>query len=64
MSLLSECNAHREVAEVLTMPKNTLLRLIDFLRTGASKPAFFAANPHGYHAHPVCGLGQGNSTVD
>ncbi len=41
MSFLSECNAHREVAEVLTMPKNTLLRLIDFLRTGACRPAFF-----------------------
>ncbi len=35
MSLLSESNAHCEVAEVLTMPKNTILRLIDFVRTGA-----------------------------
>ncbi len=41
MSLFSESNAHCEVAEVLTMPKNTFLRLIDFLRTGARKPAIF-----------------------
>ncbi len=41
MSLFSESNAHCEVAEVLTMPKNTTLRLIDFLRTGACKPAIF-----------------------
>ncbi len=39
MSLFSESNAHCEVAEVLTVPKNTILRLIDFLRTGARKPA-------------------------
>ncbi len=41
LSLFSESNAHGEVAEVLTMPKNTSLRLIDFLRTGARKPAIF-----------------------
>ncbi len=39
MSLFLESNAHCEVDEVLTMPKNTILRLIDFLRTGARKPA-------------------------
>ncbi len=48
MSLFSEPNAHCEVAEALTMPKNTILRLIDFLRRGARKPAIFLiANPHG-----------------
>ncbi len=41
MSLFSESDAHCEVAEVLTMPKNTILRLIDFLRTGARKPSIF-----------------------
>ncbi len=37
MSLFSECKAPCEVAEALT----TILRLIDFLRTGACKPAIF-----------------------
>ncbi len=41
MSLFSESNAHCEVAEVLTIPKNAILRLIDFLRTGARQPANF-----------------------
>ncbi len=41
MSLFSESNAHCEVAEVLTITKNTILILIDFLRTGARKPAIF-----------------------
>ncbi len=41
MSLFSESNAHREVVEVFAMPKNIILRLIDFLRTGARKPAVF-----------------------
>ncbi len=41
MSLFLEFNAHCEVAEVLTMAKNTTLRLIDFLCTGARKPAIF-----------------------
>ncbi len=41
MSLFSESIAHSEVAEVLIMPKNTILRLIGFLRTGARKPAMF-----------------------
>ncbi len=41
MSLFLESNAHCEVAEVLTMPKNTILRLTDFLRTGARKSAIF-----------------------
>ncbi len=41
MSLFSESNAHCEVTEVLTMTKNTVLRLIDFQRTGARKPAIF-----------------------
>ncbi len=48
VSLFSESNAHSEVAEVSTMPKNTILRLIDFLRTGSRKSAIFLiANPHG-----------------
>ncbi len=29
------------MAEALTMPKNTILRLVDFLRTGARKPVNF-----------------------
>ncbi len=33
MSLFSKSNAHCEVAEVLIMPKNTILRLIDVLRS-------------------------------
>ncbi len=41
MSLFSKSNAHCEVAEVLAMPKNTILRLIDVLPTGAGKQAFF-----------------------
>ncbi len=40
MSLFSESNAHCEVAEVYAK-KNTILRLIDVLRTGAGKPAIF-----------------------
>ncbi len=41
MSFFSEYKYHNVVGEVLTMPKNAILRLIDFLRTGARKPAIF-----------------------
>ncbi len=41
MTLFSKSNAHGEEAEVLNVPKNTILRLIDSLRSGARKPATF-----------------------